>query len=234
MKQILLIGALLVALVLSFFVGTTITPAPVNQKIDTSLVINYETDLDIVRQDLITYQKLSPTTIEEVLASIDAASKKWDIPVGLLHAIFRVESEYNFWINHPTVTVTVHQKRVRTQAIGLGGIIWEFWSDSLRKHNIAMTRTDLYLPEKNIEGSAAILRWITDAKLKKNSTTEYNLINQIISGYYGAYDKTYHSKMERITSDLWLKRIARMLFVKESPTKHKVVQSKKDTLKATT
>lgn len=215
MKQLLLIGGFVVALVFAFSLGKSTSTSVIHQTIDTSLVINYEADLDIIRQDLITYRKLSPETISTVLTSIDEASKKWDIPVGLMHAIFRVESEYNFWIDHPTVTVTVNNKRVTTQAVGMGGIIWEFWSDSLKKYDIAQTRTDLYLPKNNINASAAILRWITDNKLQNNSTTEYNLINKIISGYYGAYDQTYHKKMERITSDLWLKRIARVLLFKE-------------------
>ena len=231
MKQILLVGVGLVSLVLAFTLGSVTSTTTINTYQDTTVVLNYETDLEIVKQDLITYQKFSPSTIKTVLTSIDSASRRWDIPVGLLHAIFRVESEYNFWIEHPTVTVKVYGKPTRTQAIGIGGVIWEFWSDSLKKHNIAQTRTDLYLPEVNIEASAAILRWITNTKLEKNSTTEYNLINNIISGYYGAYDKMYHKKMERITSDLWLKRIAKMLFVKNH--KHEIIKSNLDTTKVT-
>lgn len=232
MKQKLLIFIMGSIVVLSFMLGRRSISTSVDKttSIDTTFIVNHDTDLDIIRQDLITYQKLSPATIKTVINSIDSASKKWSIPVGLLHAIFRVESEYNFWINHPTVTVTVNGKRIQTQAVGLGGIIWEFWADSLAKYNIANTRTDLYLPKNNINASAAILRWITNVKLKKNTTTEYNLINNIISGYYGAYDKNYHKKMERITSDLWLKRIAKVLFINSSKIDYKI-DYKIDTLK---
>jgi hypothetical protein len=225
MKKIVALGSIIVvSLIIGFTIGNAINTKVVNIPADTNIVVIDETDLNVVKRDLITYEKLSLTTINELITAIDSASNKWNIPVGLLHAVFRVESEYNFWIDHPKVTVTIKDTRKTVQAVGLGGVIWEFWSDSLAKHNIALKRSDLYLPEKNVQASAAILRWITDRKLKKQGTTEYNLINQIISGYYGAYDSQYHSKMMRITSDLWLKRIARVLFIRDKKIKPKPLE----------
>lgn len=172
-------------------------------------------NLNLIKDDLKTYDIFSDSTVEDIYKAMSKASKKWDIPLGLMHGIFRTESEYRFWIDHPEVTVKIFEKPTNVRAVGIGGVIWEFWSDSLAKHNIAYRRTDLYIPERNIEASAAILRWIINQKLKKPTTNRYNLINEIITGYYGAYDKDYHEKMIRITSDLWLKRIAYILYTQE-------------------
>jgi len=172
--------------------------------------------MDIVRSDLETYNKFSFRMIDGISNSIKAYSKKWGVPVGLVHSIMRIESEYKFWIEHDPINITVHGKKIKTKAVGLGGIVWEFWADSLKKHNIANTRTDLFLYDTNIEASTAILKWIINDELNKPYNNEINLINKIIKRYYGAYNQDYYNKMIKVTSNLWLKRIARTLIYTQS------------------
>ena len=170
-------------------------------------------ELGIVRDDLITYgrskrvSKLITETIEEV-------TEEYNLPIGLLHAIFRVESEYKFNITHPTVNVSVKGNNVSTNAIGLGGVLWVYWGDSLRSKGIAETELDLYLPDVNVRASGYVLRYLIDDEIKRKELSEINILDNVIKRYYGAYSPLYLSKMERVTSDLWMKRIAKDLIRK--------------------
>jgi len=181
------------------------------ERVDSTLINIANTSTDITKSDLRTYQRFSERMVNDISDAVVLYSEKWNIPIGLTHSMMRIESEYKFWVEHAPINIKVHGKRINTKAIGLGGIVWEFWADSLRKHNIAHERTDLFLYDVNIEASTAILRWIVDSEINKPYINERNLINRIIKRYYGAYDKDYHNKMIKVTSDLWLKRIARTL-----------------------
>jgi soluble lytic murein transglycosylase-like protein len=166
--------------------------------------INYE--LSFVKDDLLTYG-YSERYLKLVVSSMKKASEDYKIPIGLLHAIFRIESDYRFNITHPTVVIDYKGKKITTNAIGLGGIIWEFWGDSLKANNIADHEMDLYLPDVNIKASAYILRKLINQELSTNKQS-FSMAN-IIRRYYGAYSQLYMEKMIRVTSDLWLKRITK-------------------------
>lgn len=166
--------------------------------------IKYE--LSFVEDDLHTLG-VSKYVQDTILETIDSCSSEYKLPIGLLHSIFRVESEYRFYIDHPVVNIKVKNSLISTRAIGLSGIIWEFWEDSLKKHNIAETRSDLYLPEINIRAASYILRYMIDDEMKKKQT-QYSLLNNVVRRYYGAYSEEYMKKMEKVTSDLWMRRMS--------------------------
>jgi len=171
------------------------------------LVTQESFEINLVEADLKTLGHLSPTVIREVISELGSAAKKYQVPVGLLHAVIRVESEYRFWIDHPPIVA----KGVKTNAIGFGGVVWEYWNNFLIEQKIAEKKSDLYLPKINISATAAIIRDIIDKN--PNFLHEGNLIQSLIKGYYGMYDNNYHDKMVKITSDLWLKRIVKEILV---------------------
>lgn len=185
------------------------TPEKVENTIQYLDNTNFE--IELVQADLDTYENMSYQLTDRITSYIDSASIRYNIPIGLLHAIFRVESEYRFWITHPEVNIKYKDRYLKTSAIGLGGIIWEYWKDHLARENIAFAKSDLYLPSVNILAAASILRYLIDDEINKGHASEYNMINTIIKRYYGAYDKEYYSKMMRVTSDLWLKRLAKQI-----------------------
>jgi hypothetical protein len=181
------------------------------------IIVKYENEnyeIALVKADLETYGYISNHVENLIIKSILDAHKHYNIPIGLLHCIFRVESDYKFNIDHPTVTVSVHGKRITTHAIGLGGVMWCFWGDSLKAHGIAQMETDLYLPDINIRASAYILSVYIKGELKNSN--QYNILDNIISKYYGAYNNLYMSKMEKITSDLWMKRMSKAILIDRS------------------
>ena len=168
--------------------------------------------LAIVSKDINKAQYLSNNVRNLIKDSMQKASDEYRLPIILMHAIFKVESDYQYWITHPTVMVNVDGKKVSTYAVGLGGVMWCFWGDSLRANRIAETKSDLYLPEVNIMASAYILRTLIDNEKKNNPRlNKLNILNNVVRKYYGKYNRTYIKKMQRFTSKLWMEQVASLL-----------------------
>ena len=195
---------------LSFFivciltvVVTTITLKSIKEK---TVYVNSNYELDIIRADLNTYGS-SKMFLDIVIPEIKETSEKYRIPIGLLHAIFRVESDYRFNITHDKVVVTVKGNNVATNAVGLGGILWVYWGDSLRANKIAEVEQDLFLPNVSIRATGYILRVLINSEIKAGGKNSYNILANVVKRYYGAYNDQYVERMKNYTSDLWMKRI---------------------------
>lgn len=168
--------------------------------------------LAIVSKSINKAKYLSNNVRNLIKNSMQKASNKYRIPIILMHAVFKVESDYQYWVTHPTVMVNVDGKKVGTYAIGLGGVMWCFWKDRLRANGIAETKSDLYLPEVNIMASAYILRTMIDDEKKNNpQLNKLNILNNVVRKYYGKYNRTYIKKMQRFTSKLWMQQVAALL-----------------------
>lgn len=178
-----------------------------------SVVNNISYELEFVKEDLKTYG-ISERITNIITSSIEKTSKEFNLPIGLLHAIFRIESDYKFMITHPAVNILINGKQITTNAIGLGGVIWDYWKDSLQSKKIAMDKQELYLPDVNIRASGYILRFLINDEINKKHVYKYNILLRVVTRYYGAYSDIYLKKMEKVTSDLWMKRIAKELLQK--------------------
>lgn len=172
----------------------------------------YALECQIIRVELDEYEDLSASVKNQIAGSILEASNEYNVPPGLLHAIFQIESEYRFNVIHAPIVV----KGKKTAAIGLGGIVWEYWSKELIGADIAEKKSDLYIPRINIVAAAYILRDIIDEELQRKSTEKSNIISRIIIQYYGARSIAYENKMKMVTSNLWLKRMSRELASKKN------------------
>lgn len=168
--------------------------------------------LAIVSKKIDKAQYLSNKVRDLIKNSMQRAADKYKLPIILMHAIFKVESDYQYWIKHPTVRVNVDGKRISTNAIGLGGIMWCFWGDSLKANRIAETKSDLYLPDVNVMASAYILRTLINYEEKNNPRlNKSNILNNVVRQYYGRFNRKYIRKMQRFTSKLWMKQVASLL-----------------------
>jgi hypothetical protein len=212
MKKKLLVsfGILLIWIVMSIVGSVLYTkifpsklPVPINVR-----VVNESYEIELIKADLETYGTISSKVENIIIANIKDVHEKLGIPIGLLHCIFRVESEYRFNIDHPEVTVSVGKHTIKTHAIGLGGVMWCYWGDSLKAHKIAEKEFDLYLPDVNIQASGYILSVMIKEAIQ-DDIADYGILDKIIRRYYGAYSEIYMVKMQKITSDLWLHRIAK-------------------------
>lgn len=176
-----------------------------------------EVELGTIDLDLKEFPILSDEVRKDIFTTIDKVSAEYQQPPMLLHIIFRIESGYQFWVEHPQVVVTIKGKKVPIRATGLGGIVWEFWADTLKKAGIAQTRSDLFIPAVNIRATGLILSILAEQAVKTSS--EGNILPVLISKYYGQFDKDYESKMMRYSSDLFWKRISRDLMNLKSHNK---------------
>ena len=171
-----------------------------------------DNELAIVSRNINKAYYISNKVSKLIENSMKDASEKYNLPIILLYAVFKVESDYMYWINHPEVKIKVHGKKISTNAIGLGGVMWCFWGDSLIANQIAETKSDLYLPDVNVMASAYILRTlINDEALNNPKLTKANILNNVIRRYYGVFDKTYYKKMQKIISELWMEQVASLL-----------------------
>ena len=172
-----------------------------------------DNELGFIREDLEMYDDLSNKRIEEILVGIKSnyENTKYRIPLGLTYSIIRNESDCKWQIDHPEIKTS---KFGTISAVGLGGVVWEFWKDSLKKNNIADKRSDLYVISVNIEAVGYILRIITNNLIDNHQ--EINLQN-ISEGYFGkgtwaGMDASdYKNKLTRLITDLWMRRVIRQL-----------------------
>ena len=176
-----------------------------------------EVELGTIDLDLKEFPILSDETRKDIFKTIDEVSAQYEQPPMLMHIIFRIESGYQFWVEHPQVVVTIKGKKVPIRATGLGGIVWEFWADTLKKAGIAQTRSDLFIATKNIRATGLILNILAEQTVRTSS--EANVLPVLISKYYGQFDKDYEGKMMRYSSDLFWKRISRDLWNLKSHNK---------------
>lgn len=198
-------------IVTTWGINSNVISKPSGEEIKDSIIVfvdNPPYELALVEDDLKTYNHLSKNARQEILDSLYGAYKRFKVPIGLMHAITRTESEYRFWITHPDVNVKIYGKRVKTNAVGMGGIIWEIWGDTLKHFNVAYNKSDLYMPGVGITAQACVLHLIISEVMADNVSV-YNIVPRVQAKYYGAYAKEYMAQMKLVTSDLWIKRIAK-------------------------
>lgn len=205
----------LTCIALSYFVGPITTINISSNQIDTVTVVrevNKAFELELINTDLKSYdnREYSDRYVNIILNSHEKYSKEYNIPIGLGYAIGRVESDYNLESIHAPITIKSGKfKGKTTRAVGLSGIVWEYNYKILQENGIE-TRNDLFMPDINIKAMYIILNDIVKREIERNS--EYTIINTIVRRYYGAYDHDYKNKLEKYTSDLWMKRIAKEIF----------------------
>ncbi len=172
----------------------------------------YNNELALISKSINKANYISRRTGYLITASMQKASQEYRLPIILMHAIFKVESDYRYWIKHPRVRVTVHGRKISSYAIGLGGVMWCFWGDSLKANHIAETKSDLYLPDVNVMASGYILRTLINEEAQNNpQLSKFNILNNVIRRYYGEYNESYKKKMQKFTSELWMKQVASIL-----------------------
>ena len=198
-------------MVITWAINSNMISKTSGEEIKDSIIVfvnNPPYELALVEDDLKTYNHLSSNARQEILDSLYGAYKRFKVPIGLMHAVTRTESEYRFWITHPNVNVKIHGKRVKTNAVGMGGIIWEIWGDTLKHFNVAYNKSDLYMPGVGITAQACVLHLII-AEVMADNVPVYNIVSRVQTKYYGAYAKEYMARKKLVTSDLWIKRIAK-------------------------
>ena len=157
-------------------------------------LIEKTSDLSIIR-DYEEKNKDIPKNSDLILGTIIEEAEKYDFSPYILYAIFWQESRFKAHIEHPFIYV----KGKRTRAVGLGGVVWEWWDQKLIKNDIADVRADLFDPETNIRASAFILNEFR--KMKQLQGTQ-NKLESALARYYGSVKSGYHKRILKIANKI--------------------------------
>ena len=143
-----------------------------------------------MQSDLDSYNHLSESEKSEIMSSIFKYSDIYDVDPCILYAVLKTESEMHPKIEHNSTYIKSLNKKIK--AVGLGGVVWEFWGSKLRDANIAKIRSDLFEIEANVAASAFILNELKHLpKLPKAK----NITESMLMRYYGSQTAGYHKKI---------------------------------------
>lgn len=153
-----------------------------------------QVNISTLEDDIKTYHQLSPSIQKVIIEQIVKTSKKYNINPLIIYSLIHTESSMRFQIQHGLVHLKIDGKRVNTRAVGLGGIIWEWWGSQLRRANIAQARSDLFLPVINIKAIGYILNaFYKMHKLPGCKTKDESMLRR----YFGGNFKSYSDKIDR-------------------------------------
>jgi len=154
------------------------------------VIINRE----LLKANLDYYTKLSPKIRSIILENVITEANRYNINPIILYSLLHVESTMRFQIQHSLVTIKIGKKRLKVRAVGLGGVVWEWWDEQLKKEGIAQTRSDLFLPDVNIKAVAYILNEMYKKPMLKGCKSQDE---SMLRRYFGGNFKSYYEKIDK-------------------------------------
>lgn len=146
------------------------------------------------------YSHISSTHRHEIMEAIAYVSDKHNISPLVIYCLISVESSFRWWIQHPLATVQdYNKKKVKTRAVGLGGVIYEIWGKELVSNKVIETKSDLYTIKGNIHSIGYIYSKLKAMPLhpKAKNSIESGLIR-----YFGGGYKSYFNKIDKEIAQL--------------------------------
>lgn len=156
--------------------------------------------------DLDTFKHLSTREKTVIYSAIIEASKRYEINPLVIYSILYSESTFRSYLKHTDITLTIDNKKIKTNAIGLGGIVWEWWGEDLVAEGIAETKDDLFDPRTNIFATAYIYKVMySREKLKSAESQGESALMRYFGGEYKWYAAKINTKMINVINDIILK-----------------------------
>lgn len=152
---------------------------------------------DLINNLSANYKHISTSNGAIILTTLRDVSKEHKINPIILYFLIHAESSFRWWIKHDLVTVKNEQgKKVKTRAIGLGGVIYEVWGSKLKSANIIETKADLYNITNNIRATAWIYAHERAKALHPKATNpEMSAMLRYFGGSYPSYFKRIDDKI---------------------------------------
>ena len=156
--------------------------------------------------DLDTFKHLSTREKSVIYSAIIEASKRYEINPLVIYSILYSESTFRSYLKHDDITLTINNKKIKTNAIGLGGIVWEWWGEDLVAEGIAETKDDLFDPRTNIFATAYVYKVMySREKLKSAESQGESALMRYFGGEYKWYAAKINTKMINVINDIILK-----------------------------
>jgi len=165
-----------------------------NNKYNNSLV---EITKEELLKDLLKhYPETSLRHKKQILETILEESEKYKINPLILYSLCYVESSFRPWLEHKETTIDMDGKKIKIKAVGLTGVVWEWWGKKLKEANIAETRGDLFDPIINIRAGAFVYNKLYHQPMhaKANYKDESALL-RFFGGSYTEYIDRIDSKI---------------------------------------
>lgn len=115
------------------------------------------------------YPDVSTKTKVAILETILSEAEKYNINPLILYSLVFVESSFRHWLEHDLTTITKNNKQQKIRAVGLTGVVWEWWGDKLKDAGIAQTRGDLFDPVTNIKAGAFVYNEMYHMEMHKSA-----------------------------------------------------------------
>lgn len=157
------------------------------------------------------YDHLSDNTKSLYANMIITSADNHKIDPFDLASIIDAESRYQLWEKHKDVYVRVpldkdynKSKMMKTNAVGLSGIIYEIWKYKLADKGINQ-KEDLYFPSVNIEASAIIFKHMMDmGNINKYTAAESGILRYygVIKDESGNVNEVYLNKINKVKNKL--------------------------------
>jgi len=147
----------------------------------------------LLEANLKLYTKLSPSIQKIIIDNVIETANKYNINPIILYSLLHVESTMRFHIEHAKVLIRINNKKKYVRAVGLGGIVWEWWGDALKKEGIAQTRSDLFLPGANIKAVGYVLNEMYKKPILKGCKSKDE---SMLRRFFGGNFKNYSDKID--------------------------------------
>ncbi len=159
------------------------------------------TKVDMQKDIILTYSNISNRVKKQIIDAIIKASSKYNINPLILYSLIHTESSMRPWIEHTPTYIVKDKKKIKIRAVGLGGVVWEWWGDKLKANNIADVRSDLFDPTINIFATAFIYNeMFKKTKLKDAKTQDESAMIRYFGGNYKWYFQKINTKIAKLIS----------------------------------
>jgi len=153
----------------------------------------------LLEANLKLYTKLSPRIQKIIIENVIETARKYNINPLIVYSLLHVESTMRFQIEHSRVLITIKGKKKYVRAVGLGGIVWEWWGEALKKEGIAQTRSDLFLPDVNIKAVGFVLNEMyKKPTLKGCKSKDESMLRRFFGGNFKNYSDKIDAKVMSI------------------------------------
>lgn len=147
--------------------------------------------------DLMThYPDVSTKTKIAILETILSEAEKYNMNPLILYSIVYTESTFRHWLEHAEAVVNIGNKKVKIRAVGLTGVVFEWWGDKLKAAGIAETRGDLFDPVTNIKACAFIYNEMYHMEMHKSAKyKDESALLRYFGGDYISYVQRIDAKI---------------------------------------
>ena len=152
------------------------------------------------------YPSISKRVKHIITKSILTESNKYGINPLILYSLLHTESSMRPWIEHKRILIKIKDKKIYIRAVGLGGVVWEWWGNELKEAGIAEVRSDLFDPEVNIKAVAYIYNVFYNKKIHKKASTQDE---SAMIRYFGGGYKSYFEKIDKKVAQLIRQKLYR-------------------------